>query len=495
MSVELPQTVTRQGRFLGHAEGKTISYKGIPYAHVRERFRSAEPAAPVGTLDAVSFGPSCPQNGKGHESASEDCLSLNIWVPENGSRYKPVLLFVHGGSFCGGASSARDINGADLAAAGDCIVVSCNYRVGVLGFIDFSGQDERLTANAGLQDVLQALAWVHDNIADFGGDPDNITMIGQSAGATLCSALPVIPKEQQLAKRAILMSAAPTLMSSKEGGRSAAQAFLDLAQTDMNGLLKMPVDELLSFQRRFIRSTGLGAGTYMPTVDGQLIRQYPIAAAASGQINPLPMLIGTTREEMSFLFVPPVAKTLEIDGIMEAGVDAETPEVQKSIAASYERYGRRAQATLISDLVFRMGSVWLAETMSLHADVWMYRFDYETAAMKVSKLHAFHSSDIPFLFGNYREGHAPLMFCFSPSRAGIRRVTQEVRRDFLAFARGEELPWDSCSGENTPAKCYAAKSTVEPCVPCEIKAKYLPSNFYRRSFAGENNNLRAPYAE
>lgn len=489
MLAEQLQVSTALGPVRGSEDGETFAFLGIPYAHVRERFRSAEPAAPhAGTLEADHFGPRCPQGAKTKDEMAEDCLTLNIWVPRQGRSGRPVLFFVHGGAFSGGSSSAPDIRGADLAAALDAVVVTVNYRIGVFGFVDFTSLNPSLENNLGIRDVLLALDWIRSHIADFGGDPDNITMSGQSAGATICSILPVLPKHCQNVRRALLMSAGPTLISTPEEAAAGAEAFLRCAGTDLETLRRLPAPLLLSHQLSYIRCSGRGAGTYMPVVDGALIRDYPIAAAARGEASPLPMLIGTTREEMSFLFVPPVAKALEITDIMEAGVEAEDPVVRDRIARSYDRYGRRGRALLISDLVFRMGSVWLAEAMSSLTDVWMYRFDFETPAMKVSQLHAFHSSDLPFLFGNYREGLAPWMFCFSPSKKKIRQVTQEMRADVAAFVRGAVLPWQQCRGEETPAKCYSDDSGVEACVHPDIKAVYKESAFYRRSFAGESNS-------
>lgn len=483
---------TALGPIAGVPDGKTAAFLGIPYGRVRERFRSAEPAKPhTETLRADRFGPRCPQRAGGKEGMDEDCLTLNIWVPEGGSAGRPVFLFVHGGSFSGGAGSAPDIRGADLAVALQAVVVTVNYRIGVFGFVDFTQLNPALESNVGIRDVQLALRWVRRHIADFGGDPENITMAGQSAGATICSVLPVLSSGRKGVRRALLMSAAPTLMSTPDEAAEGAEAFLRCAGVSLEELGRLPAPELLAHQLSYMHRSGRGAGTYMPVVDGELIRDYPIAAAARGEADPLPMLIGTTREEMSFLFVPPVARALEITGIMEAGVESETPQTRERIAASYGRYGRRGQAILMSDLVFRMGDVWLAEAMSSLAPVWMYRFDYETPAMKVSRLHCFHSSDVPFVFGNYREGHAPWMFCFSPGRRKIRQITAEMRSDIAAFVRGGALPWEPCRGEDTPAKCYSESSHVEACVPAEIKEVYKDSAFYRRSFAGESNSRGA----
>lgn len=485
---------TAQGRLSGIREGGARAWKGIPYAAPpvgTRRFRHSVPGKPwPGLRDASQYGPASMQDPRRSvERMDEDSLTLNVWAPYTEEKNKPVLVFVHGGSFSSGSGASADINGADLAASGDVVVVTLNYRLGVLGFVDFSFLGDEFEPNCGLSDVVQALRWVKENAESFGGDPQNVTLFGQSAGGTVTSLLPVMPQAAGLAARGICMSAGPTLPFSKEKAKEVAVSFLRFRHADKDRLLSLSAQELMDGQKEFRTFCGLGAGTFQPVIDGRLVTDYPVAAAAKGEARPVPLLMGTCREEMSFLYVKPVANALEISGIFEAGAEAEDEQAKKRIAESYDRYGKRGPAIMMSDLVFRMGSVWLAEAMSPHADVWMYRFDYETPAMKVSNLHSFHSSDIPFVFGNHKSGMAPLMFIFSPSKREIRRITKEMREDFLTFARDGKLPWERCSGTNTPAKCYGKTSLVEPAVEPEVKEAYIGSNFHTRSFAGEDNNL------
>lgn len=480
----------------GTREGNVLSWKGIPYAAPpagKLRFRHAVPVEPWdGILEADEFGDSCPQvpGRSSRVGMSEDCLRLSVWAAESSRTDRPVLVFLHGGSFCKGSTAEPDLDGTKLSAAGDAVIVTLNYRLGALGFLDFSDFNPEFQANCGVSDVAEALRWIQKNIHAFGGDPHNVTLSGQSAGAIMTSMLPAMPDLEGLVQRAILMSAGPTLPFTKETARDVSRKFAQFMQVDAGELATMNALTLTARQAEFARACGLGAGTFMPEIDGTLIRDYPIAAASRGDAVPVPLLVGTTREEMSFFFVKPVADYLDIRGIMDAGVDAEPEHVRSQIAGGYDRYGKRGPAVMISDLVFRMGSVWLAEAMSRLTDVWMYRFDFETFAMRISRLHAFHSSDIPFVFGNHSEGLAPLMFLFSPSKKRIRELTAEMQKDFLQFASEGSLPWPRCSGEDTPAKCYGRKtSTVQQAVDPDIKQRYTSSNFYRRSFRGESNNL------
>jgi para-nitrobenzyl esterase len=216
------------------------------------------------------------------------------------------------------------------------------------------------------------------------------------------------------------------------------------------------------------------------------VSRHPIRAALEGETIGVPMLIGTTREEMSAAFNKRLSHILEISEVKERGVQTEKADAKQRITDAYKRYGKRGPKIMVSDYTFRMPSVWYGEAYSNNADIWMYRFDYQTFGMRISGLHSFHSCDIPFLFGNFRAGLARYMFFLSPVKWGIRRVQREFRGDFLAFIKTGELPWQKCKADDTPAKCYALPSFVEQAVPAEIKRAYDGSEFKRMSLAGES---------
>jgi para-nitrobenzyl esterase len=167
----------------------------------------------------------------------------------------------------------------------------------------------------------------------------------------------------------------------------------------------------------------------------------------------------------------------------------EDEEVVKRIYKAYEPYGKRGKAIMFSDFSFRLPAIWFAEAQSIHGDTWMYRFDYETFGMRITGLHSFHSSDVPFLFGNFNEGLARYMVLLSPINRVIQRVHHEFRGDFLTFIKTGELPWEKCMGKDSPAKCYSYNTHIEQAVPDAVKQAFETSEYKRRSFSGEGLDL------
>ncbi len=480
---------TKNGTIAGLKEGDILSYRGVPYAKPPVgslRFMPAQKAESwEGVLDASSFGAACPQTKK-YRSSSEDCLTLNIWTPGTDQKERPVFFYIHGGSFCAGTGSDPEYNGTNLAKNGDVVVVTINYRLGALGFLDFSFLGEEFSPNCGLSDIVMALSWVHENIAAFGGDPHNITVLGQSAGAIAASVLPVMPAARKYVSKVIMMSGGPSLLYTKAQYQEVARKFLKFMGIKSARELKaMDVRTLVAKQRKFASHCGLGDGTFMIEVDGGLVPEYPIPAAAQGAARDIPILIGTTKEEMSFLCIKVLSKVLDISKILRRNIDQEKEEVKARLKAAYRRYGKRAESMMLTDRVFRMASVWYAEVYNQYANTWMYRFDYETPAMKAVALRACHSCDIPFVFGNYHAGHYKWMFLL-PSIKTTRRVSREIQQDFVSFAKGEKLGWQECCGIDTPAKCYDKYFSVIPMVDPEIEKEYDKSEFKRQSLRGLN---------
>jgi len=480
--------MTNNGAVKGRMTQGAYVWMGIPYAQPPVgglRFRKPQPPKMhKNTLDASRAGAAAMQCRRKEGPMSEDCLTLNIWSPAADGKKRPVLLFFHGGSFAGGAGSDPEFEGTAMAARGDVVLVTANYRLGVLGFIDFSALDQNFSANCGLYDTLAALKWVYENIEAFGGDPENITVCGQSAGATIASVLATLPEAKPYLSKVIMMSGGPTLLFTKEEHDRQSREFLAFAGiTSARELAEMPAARLIELQRGFTAHCGMGAGTFMIVVDGTLVKEFPVPAAVDGAAKNIPMLIGSTREEMSFYFIKPLARRLEVDGIMNAGVGMERGDIKERIVEAYRRYGKRGAAMMLSDMVFRVSGVWYGEACSAHSNVWMYRFDYASPAMKVSRLHAFHSSDVPFVFGNFRAGLGKWMFLFSPTLKKEQALHDEMQGDLFTFVRTGSLPWEKCEGRHTPGKLYNTPCSVGHMIAPDIKELYRQTDWCRRSFA------------
>ncbi len=483
---------TGSGKVRGADDQAVVAWKGIPYAKAPVgalRFVPAKPVEPwSGVRACMEFGPICPQKSSVPGRASEDCLFLNIWSPAADEKKRAVLFFVHGGSFASGAGSEKMYHGANLAKTHDVVVVTINYRVGVLGFLDFSFLGEEFHPNCGLYDVVHALRWTKENIKGFGGDPEHITVFGQSAGGTITATLPTVPAAKGLFEKCIVMSGCPALLQGKEECIDTSRKFLQfMGISGAKELRSMTAKQLVAREKEFSHSCGLGTGTFRIEIDGALVPDFPIPAVGKGIAKGVPMLIGTTKEEMAFLLVKPLSKLLDVSNMLDEVASRESAEVKKRIYKAYEKcYGTRlGRSMLYTDIVFRMGSVWYAEWYSEFADVWMYRFDYETAVMKLSGLHAFHSSDLPYVFGNFGSFVTRLMLLLTPMRKKTKEVSRSMQHDFVTFAKTGSLPWEKCSADNTPAKCYGERETVGSMVEPVIERQYEKTVFKKLIYEKE----------
>ena len=235
--------LTPSGRLSGTRRRGRVVFRGIPYAQPPVgalRFRAPLPVKPwSGEREAVRFGPSAPQVGAENPlvrrfvgspaGQSEDCLYLNVWTPALDARRRPVLVFIHGGAFLMGSGASALYDGSRLAARGDAVVVTLNYRLGALGSLalrDVLPGGELVDSNLGLRDQTAALAWVRESIAAFGGDPENVTVFGESAGVMSIGALLGAPEARRLFRRAILQSGAAHNVSSHTYARRVAELFL-----------------------------------------------------------------------------------------------------------------------------------------------------------------------------------------------------------------------------------------------------------------------------
>lgn len=419
---------TTYGPVRGSDDGRVTAWKGIRYAAAPVgdlRFRAPEPPERFSEVfDAIGFGPACPQPVVPRmpldlgAPLGEDCLRLNIWAPagtEPGAG-KPVMVWLHGGAYVLGSGSQPLYDARALVSSGDVVVVTLNYRLGALGFLDlssFSSRQRRFDTNIGLRDVLFALAWVRDNIAGFGGNPANVTLFGESAGAGLVTTLLTSPAAEGLFVRAIAQSSPATSVYDRDRGRRVALAVLDklgIDESEAHKVTDVPSGRLVAatqqvFDEVPVRNPGTLA--FVPIVDGDLLDDLPVKLAQEGRSLPIPLIIGTNKHEAalfrlmrsSLMPITPRAITSMFDQITAEQPDLQLPSVEE-IGSAYS--GRRKARTvrMATDIGFRMPTVWLADGHSMVAPVHMYRFDYATPLYKVLLVGAAHATELPYVWGN-----------------------------------------------------------------------------------------------
>jgi para-nitrobenzyl esterase len=367
-----PVVVTRSGRVRGRSEGKVSAFLGIPYAAPptgSRRWAAPEPAEPwSGTRDALAFGPAAPQHDGpiglwAHGPAGrtdEDCLSLNVWTPGGEGDRKPVMVWLHGGGWAVGLSGSALYGGAALAAAADAVVITINYRLGTLGWLNHPS----LGANWGLLDMAAALRWVRDNAVAFGGDPDAVTLWGQSAGAGSVLHLLCSPLGEGLFSRAIVQSpplgevtvprelgtAWAEALSARVGGGGSGGGGSGGGGSgdggsggfDVSALRGASAEAILDCHEALLgdpRFRGTRGGA-MPVVDASTLPADPRAVPETRL--QIPVLIGTTVDEATFLFRA-AGRVLEPEDGQLVAIVAGLPDVSSRDQAEAEIATERAR--------------------------------------------------------------------------------------------------------------------------------------------------------
>jgi para-nitrobenzyl esterase len=382
---------------------------------------------------------------------SEDCLYLNVFTRAPGFRKRPVLVWIHGGAFVMGAASLPVYDGGPLCELGDAVVVTLNYRLGSFGFLWLGADAERMgvAPNLGLLDQIAALRWVHDNIAAFGGDPDDVTLFGESAGASSVCALLLAPAARALFQRAISQSSALGLqLPSQELAARSAQLLLDklgLSRERLEQLRTLPAEQIAAAQRA-VEAGGGGYMLFFPVLDADSLPQHPQDALAAPERPQQPLLIGWNRDEWNLFDAPNVvqwSQPLAHDALI-AQIGKRLPGATRDqvaqLAATYLA-SRKAHAlphdarsvlrAIDGDLRFRMPSVRFAEAYaSAQAPVFVYQFEYASPALR-GALGSCHALDLPFVFGTLA---ARGQDRFAGSGPAVRALSDNMMRSWLSFA-------------------------------------------------------------
>ncbi|AUX38926.1 carboxylesterase [Sorangium cellulosum] len=459
---------TSLGDMQGTRHGGVAQFRGVPYAAppVGE-LRFAPPrrvSAWTGARDARQHGPIAPQRPSRLRAAmgdmpsaaqGEDCLTLTISAPAIDGGSRPVLVWLHGGAYMSGAGSLDWYDGAALARDGDVVVVGVNYRLGALGFLYHPGLSD---GTLGLLDIIAALTWVREHIAAFGGDPDRITIMGQSAGAHAILCLLTMPDARRLFRRAILQSAPAGLpplsaaTASERGDRLLALLAIDRGHPpDVAARVKAePAERFLEATGALARATarfGQVVPPFMPVIDhlADPARFLDSAAEGAGAAR-VDLIVGTTREEANAFFCDPSAQEHDPDAAQLAGRFAALAGHEDAIERYRQRRPGGRAVDLLSDLVtdytFLFPSLRFAEAAAeAGARVWVYQFDW---APPGTPFKACHCLELPFVFGNPHAWRgAPMVQ--GAAAAELADLSAVIRGAWTGFARTGEptacAPW------------------------------------------------------
>jgi para-nitrobenzyl esterase len=418
------------GKVRGTASDAVHAFKGIPYGASTggaNRFQRAQPVQPwTGVRDAIEYGPRAPQNERAAAAPhlawirdtrahSEDCLVLNVFTPAiNDAGRRPVMVYIHGGGFATGASSAPGLDGSNLARRGDLVVVSLNHRLNVFGHLDLAGADSRYadSANAGMLDVVTALKWVRENIDRFGGDASNVTIFGQSGGASKVAVMMAMPAAQGLFHKAIAQSGSSLLrMATPEAAERNTHYFLAQLGLDKSKIAAMhdiPAETLLKAMTKAVNTAGM-IDNYRPLVDGHTLPTHPFDPTAPQRAANVPMMTGWCETEARFAFSQrPEEFTLTAEQVrtrVARFVGIGKPLAQKLI--DVYRSGRPGDtpadifALVHSDHMYRRSVTRAAELKSEQssAPAYLYEFTWRTPVLD-GMLRTPHTLCIPFAFGN-----------------------------------------------------------------------------------------------
>ncbi|GIE36095.1 carboxylic ester hydrolase [Actinoplanes italicus] len=450
---------TRYGQVRGRREDGIVKFLGVPYATPplgKLRFRAPKPPRPwSGVRDTVDFpnpafqapGGEMGPNGNGRMPApSEDCLYLNIWTPAADRRRRPVMFYNHGGGYMIGSGSATGQDGSRLAKLYDVVVVESNHRLGLLGYLfldDLTRAD--YAANQGMLDILAALRWTAENIDNFGGDPDNIMVWGESGGGAKTAAVYTMPAAAPLFHKASIESAAPLRFPTRDGATARAERtlhLLGLTRADIAKLHDIPAGRLLEIQQSEAANGVAPWGDPDPLpgfgafVDGRIIPRHPFADGAAPWSAGKPLMVGTTRDETVFfsLFGPP-----DIFRIDDAGLRRELSRTYQGaeldrIIATF-RASRPAATPAQLYFAITTSPIWRdaikiaeAKAAQRRAPVYMYQLAYQDPTLVPGTdfpLGSPHAADIPLKFANTPDDQP----------AGERATARHMSALWAGFAR------------------------------------------------------------
>ena len=448
---------TASGKLRGVVQQGVQTFRGIPYGALTagsNRFMAPRKPEPwTGVRDAFQNGPTAPQLGGppnalilGHRAPtfeSEDCLVVNVFTPAVSGK-RPVMVWLHGGGFAGGAGSAHSFDGNYLARSGDVVVVAVNHRLNVFGYLylgGVAGEKYADSGNAGMLDIVAALQWTHDNIARFGGDPGNVTLFGQSGGGAKVSTLLGMPATKGLIHKGIIESGSALKGVSRENANKTAErllAKLNLQANQVDELQKLPEEKLLAaIDNRGQGAAGGGPFNFAPVVDSKNLPRDPWDPTAPEVSADVPVIIGSVNTEGTFFMPPENPQFAPLYSLDDAGLKAQmTQRFGDQADKLIEAYRKEVPDANPSKLFF-MAAAFPGDAIKQaerkftqgKAPVYMYLFTWETP-VEGGRRHSPHTIELPFVFDNPQE---------QPDEVGngpdLQPLADKVSGAWTAFAR------------------------------------------------------------
>ncbi|HEY4942105.1 MAG TPA: carboxylesterase/lipase family protein [Rhizomicrobium sp.] len=453
-----PTLTIAQGTLFGRREGKVLRFAGIPFATAARWQMPVAAAGWSGVRDAGDFANICPQDPKQAdimkgplEPQSEDCLYLNVWTQGCDAGRRAVLFYIHGGGFTTGSGHIGCLEGTALAARGDVVVVTINYRLGAFGFLNLrDATDGKLpgTGAEGLADQIVALQWVRDNIAAFGGDPENITIFGESAGSASVCALMASPKAKGLFRRAICESGGAHVGRKRDESALTAKALIErLGVTDApEKMLDLPFETILNAQIDLAANPPKGAPAlgFGPTIDGEVLPLRAIDAIRAGSAKGVDLIAGTAKDEARLFFLGnrKIAEMNAESLRKRVGGIAGEDNAEAMIAAYAEAKPADGFAAIVGDNMFLMPTIKLLEAQSAYAPSYGFRMDW-TSPMLNGLLGACHVIEIGFVFGTHARPEVADFFGTGPEADALAAAMMD---SWISFAKtgdpgSRSLPW------------------------------------------------------
>ena len=382
---------------------------------------------------------------------SPQCQNFNIWVPARifDQREKaPVLFYVHGGSFKSGSNQNPELDGKDLARAQQIIVVEPNFRIGPAGFINFSGLDSRCGSNMAFHDILSALRWVQRHIGAFGGDPGNVTLMGESAGGTIVSIFPFLEEASGMFSKLVIFSGIPSAFTPPEAHDYRAARFVEFVGAENVQELFQPHmwQKIADAANPFTEAINFGAATYMPTVDNDLIRDNAVCmmykAAQAGKTLDIPVWSNMTEDELSIMAVMPrIFGRWGMDNLMDQAYVEEGHHQVGTMRQIYqETYGANRASQVYSDMIIRSVLIWYMQFASQCTNAYFTRLDWKSPMQKLTGLGAFHSSDLYIVFNSLDNLTGRAFFKgLGAKSAGRNQLVEHMQADLGRFMREGKL--------------------------------------------------------